>query len=102
MNQMVARPPLAAVIFDLDDTLHDDTVAYQRAAERVAQEIAGEGGIEARAPLGAYIAEVQLFWENLSREQLTESIGGVRTAMWRAALRAVGVDDPALAERCAT
>jgi len=101
MSRSGARPPLAAVIFDLDDTLHDDTVAYRRAAERVAAEIARERGIDADALQRAYVLEVQRFWGNLSSEQLSESIGDVRTAMWRAALRAVGIDDPPLGERCA-
>jgi putative hydrolase of the HAD superfamily len=97
----VAVPPLAAVIFDLDDTLHDDTMAYQRAAELVAEEVARDRGVDPLALQAAYVAEVQRFWGNLSSEQLTESIGDVRTAMWRAALRAVRIDDPALGERCA-
>jgi putative hydrolase of the HAD superfamily len=101
VNHLAARPPLAAVIFDLDDTLHDDTVAYQRAAELVAAAVARERSIDALALQTAYIAEVQRFWGNLSSAQLTESIGDVRTAMWRAALREVDIDDPALGERCA-
>jgi putative hydrolase of the HAD superfamily len=101
MKQVGARAPLAAVIFDLDDTLHDDTVAYTRAAERVAEDVARRHGIDAGALQSAYIAEVQRFWGNLSSEQLTESIGDVRTSMWRAALRAVGIDDLGLGERCA-
>jgi putative hydrolase of the HAD superfamily len=101
MNSIAARPPLEAVIFDLDDTLHDDTVAYRRASERVAEEVARERGVDASALQTAYIAEIQRFWGNLSSDQLSESIGDVRTAMWRAALRAAGIDEPALAERCA-
>ena len=44
------------VLFDLDDTLHDDTHAYSSAAEEVAREIAAEHGIDALALKAAYIA----------------------------------------------
>jgi putative hydrolase of the HAD superfamily len=95
------RPPLQAVLFDLDDTLHDDTHTYQRAAELVAEEVAAERGIDARALLAAYIAESDRFWKTLSSEMLGLSLSGLRVTMWTAALRAVGIDEPALAERSA-
>jgi putative hydrolase of the HAD superfamily len=94
------RPPLGAVLFDLDDTLHDDTATYRRAAERVAQDVAAERGIDAAALLAAYVAQAESFWKNLSAENLATPLVGVRVAMWRAALGAVGLDDAALAERC--
>ena len=40
---------LEVVLFDLDDTLHDDTYAFQSAAEEVAREIALERGVDALA-----------------------------------------------------
>jgi len=94
------RPPLAAVLFDLDDTLHDDTATYRRAAERVAQDVAAERGIDAAALLAAYVAQAESFWKNLAAEHLGTPLVGVRAGMWRAALGAVGLDDAALAERC--
>ena len=50
------------VLFDLDDTLHDDTHAYSSAAEEVAREIAAEHGIDALALKAAYIAVAEGFW----------------------------------------
>ena len=47
------------VLFDLDDTLHDDTYAYHSAAEEVAREVAAEHGIDALALKDAYIAEAE-------------------------------------------
>jgi putative hydrolase of the HAD superfamily len=94
------RPPLAAVLFDLDDTLHDDTATYRRAAERVAQDVAAERGVDAAALLAAYVAQAESFWKNLSAEHLATPLVGVRAAMWRAALGTAGLDDAALAERC--
>ena len=44
------------VLFDLDDTLHDDTFAYHSAAEEVAREVAAEHGIDALELKEAYIA----------------------------------------------
>lgn len=90
---------LAAVIFDLDDTLHDDTRAYQAAAGEVADGIAREHGIDGAALLAAYIREAQQFWKAMSTEHLAMQIVDTRVALWSAALAAVGVtgEAPALA-----
>jgi putative hydrolase of the HAD superfamily len=98
---MSARPPLRAVLFDLDDTLHDDTAAYKRAAQTVARDLARERDIDAGALLQAYVRQADSFWKNLSVEQLATPLIGVRAAMWRAALRELGLDEPALADRAA-
>ncbi|MBC5810456.1 MAG: HAD family hydrolase [Candidatus Eremiobacteraeota bacterium] len=84
---------MAAVLFDLDDTLHDDTATYRRAAERVAVEIGAERGLSAERLLAAYIEHVEAFWKNLVAEDLAKSLVGVRAAMWRAALEEAG-DSP--------
>lgn len=90
-----------AVLFDLDDTLHDDTHAFTSAAEEVAREIALEHGVDALALKAAYIAEAQGFWHRLSPEQLRTRLTGLRQTMWYAALGRVGIDDRGLAERSA-
>jgi putative hydrolase of the HAD superfamily len=90
-----------AVLFDLDDTLHDDTLAYQSAAEEVAREIADEHGIDAIALKRAYIAQAEGFWKRLSAEALQTKLAGVRAKLWRSALEDVGLGDTALAERSA-
>ncbi len=96
------RPALKAVFFDLDDTLHDDTAAYRRAAEQVAHDCAAERGLDAKALLAAYIEHAESFWKNLTAEHIGTPTVGIRAAMWLAALRNCGVDDVALAERCGT
>ena len=57
------------VLFDLDDTLHDDTFAYRSATEEVAREIETEHGVDALALKAAYEAEAEGFWHRLSAEQ---------------------------------
>ncbi|MGD1067121.1 MAG: HAD family hydrolase [Vulcanimicrobiaceae bacterium] len=89
------------VLFDLDDTLHDDTAAYRSAAKTVAEEIARERGIDARALADAYDGEAMGFWSALTAEHLTRAIGDERQRMWYEALRQVGIDDVALAARAA-
>jgi putative hydrolase of the HAD superfamily len=89
------------VLFDLDDTLHDDTAAYRAAARSVAETVARERGIDARALAGAYEDQATAFWTQLSAEHLGIAIGEERERMWHAALRAVGIDDFALARRAA-
>src|SRR5579862_8444596 len=50
---------LDTVLFDLDDTLHDDTACYRGAAEQVAQEIAAAHAIDALALKAAYVMEAE-------------------------------------------
>ena len=93
---------IEAVLFDLDDTLHDDTTSYQSAAEEVAREVAAQHGIDALALKAAYVAEAEGFWKRLSAAQLATKLAGVRSQMWHAALNRVGLDDLDLAHRSAT
>jgi putative hydrolase of the HAD superfamily len=96
------RPPLEAVLFDLDDTLHDDTATYRRAAERVAGEVANDYGSSAETLLAAYVRQSEAFWKDLDVAQFGTPLGAVRATLWGRALRASGLaDDPALAVRCA-
>jgi len=90
-----------AVLFDLDDTLHDDTAAYQNAAQEVAREVAAEHGIDALALKAAYVSEAEGFWHRLTADQLKTKLANVRARMWGAALLTVGLKDDALAERSA-
>lgn len=92
---------LETVLFDLDDTLHDDTLAYQSAAEEVAHEVAAEHGIDAMELKAAYIEQAQGFWTRLSAAALTERLGNIRATLWRSALSEVGLDDGDLAQRSA-
>jgi|SRR5947209_3775933 len=89
------------VLFDLDDTLHDDTAAYRAAARRVAESVARERGIDAQALADAYERGATAFWSALTAEHLTRAIEDERERMWHEALCAVGLDDRALALRCA-
>jgi putative hydrolase of the HAD superfamily len=89
------------VLFDLDDTLHDDTLAYQSAAQEVAHEIAAEHGIDALALKAAYIAAAEGFWKRLTADALQVKLDGVRRSLWQTALESVGVGDPMVARRSA-
>ena len=80
---------LDVVLFDLDDTLHDDTYAYHSAAEEVAREVAAEHGIDALALKAAYIAEAEGFWHRLSASDLQVKLASIRAAMWQTALERV-------------
>ena len=93
--------PIDAVLFDLDDTLHDDTLAYQSAADEVAHEIAAEHGVDALALKAAYIAQAEGFWKRLSPEAFAVKLAKIRPQLWGAALEAVGLKDDALAHRSA-
>lgn len=92
---------ISTVLFDLDDTLHDDTYAFTTAAEEVAREVAAERGIDALALKSAYIAEAEGFWHRLTSEQVKAKLSQLRKTMWGNALTTVGLADSALAERSA-
>ncbi len=92
---------LDIVLFDLDDTLHDDTHAYQSAAQAVADEIAAEHGIDALELKAAYIAAAEGFWHRLTADALAVKLAGVRLRLWATALESVGVADPLVAQRSA-
>ena len=89
------------VLFDLDDTLHDDTFAYQSAAEEVAREVAAEHGVDAIALKAAYVAEAEGFWQRLSPSDLKVKLSRVRASMWQNALESVGVASLEVAEQSA-
>ena len=91
----------AAVLFDLDDTLHDDTYAFTSAAEEVAREIALEHGVDALALKHAYVTEAEGFWHRLTPEQLKTRLSGLRATMWAAALERVGIADREVATQSA-
>ena len=97
----LARAPLDTVLFDLDDTLHDDTAAYKAAAKRVAADVAAERGIAAGALFDAYVAEANGFWKKLSTEHLSRAIVDTRVQLWFDALEAIGITDLPLARVCA-
>jgi putative hydrolase of the HAD superfamily len=96
---------LQAVLFDLDDTLHDDTLAFTSAADEVAREVAAEHGVDALALKAAYVAEADGFWKSLTADQvqrlLLTRLTSLRLRLWGTALNSVGLDDPRLAERSA-
>ncbi len=89
------------VLFDLDDTLHDDSSAYRTASRRVAEEIAAERGVSAREIANAYDGITNGFWSTLTTEHLARGIDDERERMWFEALSAAGAPDRALAQRAA-
>ncbi len=89
------------VLFDLDDTLHDDTTAYRAASREVAQAVAREHATDPEALSEAYERAVMAFWTALTPDQLSLGIQAERERMWLDALRAVGLDDRGLAVEAA-
>uniref|UniRef100_E6PEN7 Putative enzyme n=1 Tax=mine drainage metagenome TaxID=410659 RepID=E6PEN7_9ZZZZ len=89
------------VLFDLDDTLHDDTQACLLAGMEAAEEVARERNIDARRLADAYAREAARFWHGISPEQLRTKLAHLRESMWERALAELGIVDPALARRTA-
>ena len=99
---MRAPRAIDTVLFDLDDTLLDDSSAYKRAARRVAGELAAERAIDAGRLFTEYVAQANGFWKKLSQEHLTQPLHDARAQLWSDALVAAGgPEDIVLAQRCA-
>ncbi|MHB8145960.1 MAG: HAD family hydrolase [Vulcanimicrobiaceae bacterium] len=92
---------ISIVLFDLDDTLHDDTRAFMDAAHEVATHIALEHGIDALALKEAYVAQAHGFWSRLSAADLQNRLSSIRETLWRSALEEVGLGAAGLASRSA-
>jgi HAD superfamily hydrolase (TIGR01509 family) len=98
-----ATREIDTVLFDLDDTLHDDSTAYKKATRRVAEDIAASHGIDSETLFHGYVTEANGFWKRLSAEHLTMPIVDARVQMWSTALIAAGVPlDLELARQCGT
>jgi putative hydrolase of the HAD superfamily len=93
--------PVTAVFFDLDDTLLDDTISSERSAALAASELAADRGVDADDLAAAYMDAAMDFWEHLKPKAPKPAPGALRPALWRKALKAKGIDDPALAKRLA-
>jgi putative hydrolase of the HAD superfamily len=91
----------AAALFDLDDTLHDDSLAYHRAARAAADDGARECGVDAVALHRAYVTRAERFWRELSARTLGTKLVALRASMWTGALADCGIDDPELGSRLA-
>ena len=92
---------IRGLVFDLDDTLCDDTSSYHAAALDAARELAREHAIDAGALKEAYIREADGFWQRLTPEELGKSVGGLRQRRGAAALADVGIAERAVATRAA-
>jgi|SRR5579872_918932 len=92
---------IRGLVFDLDDTLCDDTSSYHAAALDVARELARAHAVDPDALKEAYIREADGFWQRLTHEELGKSIGSLRERMWAAALAAVGIAEPSAAMQAA-
>ena len=91
------------VLFDLDDTLHDDSTAYRTAVRRVAADVAARYPDRRRDRCTAATSpNANGFWKKLAQEHLTVPILDARRQMWSDALVSSGIArDDALAQKCA-
>ncbi len=89
------------VLFDLDDTLHDDTQACLCAGMEAAEEVARERNVDARKLADAYAREAASFWHSLATENLQMPLARLRESMWERALAEAGIVDSTLARTVA-
>lgn len=92
-----------AVIFDLDDTLIDDSGSFQRSVQATADYVAAEQPhVSAAALCDAYFRASDDVWTDFERQQRAglesqENTGAIlRRECWSRALRAVGVSNKVL------
>ena len=94
------------MLFDLDDTLIDDTASFRRAAAATAAEITdARPGPSADELAEAYIREATAVWTAFDLEQrngraaAADTGDALRHESWRRALRACGMNDEGLLRR---
>ena len=92
---------ITTIIFDLDDTLHDDSTSFHRAALYVAQQVADRYDIDPHKLGQQYIEQAQAFWQELTPEDFTAMSNGVRAKFWGKALAQWGIANRELAGWCA-
>ena len=89
------------VLFDLDDTLLDDSRAYKAPRDASRKKSPPSAASTTNGSSVTYVAQANGFWKKLSAEHLTLPIHDARAQLWSDALVAAGVPvDVALAERC--
>lgn len=88
------------VLFDLDDTLHDDTLTVVEAARESAEMLCIGRSIDAAELRDTFIRVLFSFWQHHDLAGLRPG-ENVRARMWQAALSEFGIDDAALANRAA-
>ncbi|TAM60518.1 HAD family hydrolase [bacterium] len=92
---------IRGLVFDLDDTLCDDTRSYHAAALEAARALALEHSVDPEALKDAYIREADGFWQRLTPAELGKSTVSLRERMWAAALADLGITDHAAPRRAA-
>lgn len=91
---------LDAVVFDLDDTLHDDTLSHQEAARHVAATCFDDPRLGERVAQ-AYVSRLQRFWSEITGGAVAQRVIGMRERVWREALEELPGAAPELGARCA-
>lgn len=95
----MASHTLTTIFFDLDDTLHDDSGAFQGATFEIASRLATTHGVRAEELAKAFIRETESFWDNYDPARV---IGNPRAITWARALDGVGVESAGLCEELAS
>lgn len=91
---------ITTVLFDLDDTLHDDTGAFHRAADQVADPVAKQHGLSGDLVARAFIEEVGNFWATYDPKRFNQT-SKPRAQMWSNTLCRFSIDAHGLADTLA-
>lgn len=88
------------VLFDLDDTLHDDTLTVVEAARESAEMLCAGRSIDATALRDTFIRVLFSFWQHHDPAGLPPN-ANVRARMWQDALSEFGIVDAELSNKAA-
>ncbi len=92
---------LRVALFDLDDTLHDDTNSYMSAATDVALGVSARIGAEPNEIASRFGSVLRAFWKGLTVEEMRRGVEQMRSRMWHQTLASFGVEDEELARSLA-
>jgi putative hydrolase of the HAD superfamily len=88
------------VLFELDDTLHDENAAYRATALRVANYIAERFGLNGRELADAYLNVVRGFHDDMSFDDLHGRDQSLQARLWGRSMAMYGIRDRELAGWC--
>jgi hypothetical protein len=84
---LVRTGVIEAVLFDLDDTLHDDTRTYRARGGTRRKRRRGRTRRRCARAIRSLRREAEAFWQNLSPAAFDVPLVGLRARMWATALR---------------
>lgn len=91
---------ITTILFDLDDTLHDDIAAFRMASDEISARVAQHYPVAPSALSAAFQLETESFWRTYN-PALLDPNKDPRSIMWMRALKRFGIESVSVADELA-